>query len=88
MKDVKKSHELTTEILGCESEIESLTYRIEEIEKEGSKVEAMLELEINNNRRGRKRYYLNKEQVLPILKAGLESSKERLLSFQKQYAAL
>lgn len=88
MKDIKKVNEITKEILGCESEIEMLEYRISEIEKEGSKIYAMLELEIDGNKRGHSRYSLNKGQVLPILKKALEGARARLSAFQKQYEDL
>lgn len=82
------AHELYGKIKDKKGEIESLQYRIAELEKPESKCEAKLSLVINRNIRGTSYYYISKSHVLRILNDEVDDALSELAELEKQYIAV
>jgi predicted S18 family serine protease len=82
MSELKKLNQLSNDVLQCESEIESLQYKLTILQGDVD-VDARLSLEINHNKRGSSTHYLSKEEVVSILNSRLVAKhKERITALE------
>lgn len=75
MSDIQTMNSLSQAVLTFKSDMESLEYRLEQLSKSDSKASGILELVINNNKRGTSRYWLHKEVLIEILNRRLDQAK-------------
>lgn len=83
-----KLHQLYGQIQDKKERIESLVYKLTELEKPESDCEAQLRLVINNRVRGTCYFYLTKSQTQMILKEEISDRALELAELEKQYAAM
>lgn len=87
MTSVKELNEITSNILLCESKIESLEGTIKKI-SEGARVDAKLEIDLDGRGRNSRSEYLTKEEVVVILESRLSEHKGFLADFQNRFAKM
>lgn len=80
MTSVKELNEITSNILLCESKIESLEFDIKMI-PETVTVDAILEIHLDGRGRSSRTEYLTKEEIVVILQARLSEQKVFLADF-------
>lgn len=83
-----KLHELYGKIKDKKDRVESLQFKIDQLQKPESDCEAQLKLVINRLVRGTSYYYLDKNQVIMILQNEINGHVLELMELEEQYSAL
>ena len=84
---IEEINKMTGDILKEKEACDILEYKLSELKKEDSTVEALLTVEINRNKRSQSRYFLDKKHVIVILERELFRKRYQWAIMKKKYEA-
>lgn len=82
--DIQQLHDLSKKVIDSQNKVDRLIYTLESL-KTSKRVSAVLDLEFDNKRRSSRRFYLSREDLIPIFEKQAIEARDEFVELQKQF---